>query len=297
MFFPHTSLSLMLEIQTKIKRQIEILGLALDNQKGLKDCDFSILFKRDIPTIKRDMQELREYGVDIHSEKKRGICVSGTLDQSRLRELIVQYLGMCSAASGADKATALLVRQLKAKALSHVVMIQRCIDQHAMAVIDDQKEEGELEPQRVICPLLLFSSEGSWRILALNDGVVKQYIVNKVVRVKPTEKKFKSISQAEIDDMFRYSFRSWTSTEKHQIRIRLSEAWAKRIKPRQLMETQKITEESDGSVIFESTVNSLTEVASWVVSRGQGVEVLEPAELKTKVIELAKGALSNYDYD
>lgn len=285
----------MFEIQTKVKRQIEILGLALDNPKGLKDSDFSVLFRRDIPTIKRDMRDLRAYGVDIHSEKRKGICVARSIDQAKLRDLIVQYLGICNATSGADKATALLVKQLRSKALCHVVVLQRCIEQHIMAVIDYQKEEGELEEQREICPLLLFSSEGSWRILALNDGVAKQYHLNKVVRVRPSEKKFECVPQAEIDEMFRYSFRSWTGTEKLHIRIRMSPEWARRIKPRQLMETQKITEEGDGSVIFESTVNSLTEVASWVVSRGRGVEVLEPAELKTKVIQLAKGALSNYE--
>ncbi|RPH36401.1 WYL domain-containing protein, partial [bacterium] len=267
---------------------------SLDNSTALKDCDCSVLFKRDIPTIKRDMQDLRKYGVDIHSEKKRGICVTGPIEQSRLRDLIVQYLGICNAASGADKATALLVRQLKAKALCHVVVLERCIEQHTAAIIDYEKEAGEVEEQREICPLLLFSSEGSWRILAINDGVAKQYHLNKVVRVKVGSKKFKCIPQGEIDEMFRYSFRSWVGTEKHHIRIRLSEEWARRIKPRQLMETQLITEEKDGSVVFASTVNSLTEVASWVVSRGKGVEVLEPEELKTKVIELARGALSNY---
>lgn len=285
----------MLEIQTKVKRQIEILGLALDNSQALKDYDFSEDFKRDVPTIKRDMQDLRKYGVDIHSEKKRGICVSGSIEQAKIRDLIAQYLGICNAASGVDKATALLVKQLKAKALCHVVTLQRCIERHIMAVIDYQKEEGELEEQREVCPLVLFSSEGSWRVLAMNDGVAKQYHVNKVVRVRPSERKFKCIPKAEIDEMFRYSFRSWTGTEKHHIRIRLSKEWARRIKPRQLMETQLIIEEPDGSVIFESTVNSLTEVASWIVSRGRGVQVLEPAELRTKVIELAKGALSNYD--
>ncbi len=284
----------MLEIQTKVKRQIELLSFALDNSNALKDCDFSVLFKRDIPTIKRDMQELRNDGIDIHSEKKRGICVTRTIEPSRLRGLIVQYLGMCNAASGADKATALLVKQLRANALCHVVALQRCIEQHVTAVIDYQKEEGELEEQREICPLVMFSSEGSWRILAVNDGIAKQYHLNKVVRVRPASRKFKPIPQEEIDEMFRYSFRSWTGTEKHHVRVRLSKWWAKRIKPRQLMETQVITEERDGSVIFESTVNSLTELASWVVSRGKGVEVLEPAELKTKVIELARGALSNY---
>ena len=55
-----------------------------------------------------------------------------------------------------------------------------------------------------------------------------------------------------------------------------------------------ITDEEYGSVILESTVNSLTELASWMVSRGKGVELLEPAELKEHIIALARGALSNY---
>jgi predicted DNA-binding transcriptional regulator YafY len=56
----------MLEIQTKAKRQIELLGMALNNTKAMKDADFAVIFKRDIPTIKRDMQELRSLGISIH---------------------------------------------------------------------------------------------------------------------------------------------------------------------------------------------------------------------------------------
>lgn len=284
----------MLEIQTKVKRQIEILGLALENSDGLKDSDFAVLYKRDIPTIKRDMQELRRCGVDVHSQKKRGICVAGNIHPSVLKELIAQYLGICTAAGETDRATALLVRKLKARALSHVVTLQRCIEQSVIAFVDYEKEAGDVETQREIGPLLLFSRDGSWRVLAMNDGVVKQYIVNKLLRIKPSSRKFKPVPRAEIDEMFRHSFRSWLSKEKHQIKIRLSREWASRIKPRQLMEVQMITEEADGSVIFESTVNSLNEVAGWVVSRGEGVQVLEPAELRQKVIDLAKGALANY---
>ncbi len=42
-------------------------------------------------------------------------------------------------------------------------------------------------------------------------------------------------------------------------------------------------------------MNSLDEAATWVLSFGKGVKVLEPEELKIKVIQLAKDALSNYD--
>ncbi len=284
----------MLELQTKVKRQIEILGLAIGNADGLKDADFAVIFSRDIPTIKRDMKELRALGIDLHSEKKRGICISGHVEAKLLRELITQYIGLCNSASGIDRATALLVQKQKERALTHVVLLQRCIDDLRAARIDYQKDEENVEKEREVWPLLIFSSEGYWRLLAVNDGKMKQYILTKILQVRPTTRRFRRVSQDQIDDMFRYSFKSWVGSEKHQVKFHLSKIWADRIKPRQLMETEVITENDDGSIIVEATVNSLEEIASWIVSRGEGVKVLAPAELREKVIRMAQGALANY---
>ncbi len=284
----------MLELQTKVKRQIEILGMAIHNTERLRDVDFSVIFGRDIPTIKRDMQELRSLGITIHSVKSRGICIGGRLEPRFLRELILQYLGICNSAAGIDKATTLLVKKHKERALRKVVLLQRCIDQSRVAIIEYEKDDGTMEKAREICPLMIFSSDGQWRVLAINESRMKQYLLNKMLEVKEGEKKFKRVPQAQIDDMFRYSFRSWIGPEKHQVKIRLNETWAKRVRPRQMMETEILTEEGDGSVVFETTVNSLEEMASWVVSRGEGVQVLEPQRLKEMVIDLAKGSLANY---
>jgi predicted DNA-binding transcriptional regulator YafY len=61
------------------------------------------------------------------------------------------------------------------------------------------------------------------------------------------------------------------------------------------MERQKIESLPDGSIIFETVVNSLGEIASWIVSRGEGVEVLEPEELRNRVIQIAGAVLRNYN--
>ena len=284
----------MLEVQTKVKRQIEMLGLAIMNSDGLKDSDFSVIFGRDIPTIKRDMQELRSLGIPIHSEKKKGLCLDGRMDAGLVRELLLQYLGICNSTSGFDKATALLVKKQRQQALSVVVTLQRCIEGNAIAIVDYQKDEHETERGRELHPLIIFSSEGYWRVLAVNDGKIKQYLLDKILSIRPTGRHFKRVPREQIDDLFRYSFRSWVGAEKHRIRIHLSSIWAGRLKPRQMMETQVITENEDGSIVFEATVNSLQEIASWAVSRGTGVTVLEPAELRDLVVRLARGALANY---
>lgn len=284
----------MLEVQTKVKRQIEILGLAIMNTDALNDADFAVMFGRDIPTIKRDMQELRSLGIQIHSEKKRGLCLDGKMDARLLRELLLQYMGICNSTRGFDKATTLLVKKQRHQALSIVVTLQRCIESNTIALIEYQKDEHEIEHGRELHPLIMFSSEGYWRVLAVNDGRIKQYLLDKILGIRSSGRHFKRVPQDQIDEMFRYSFRSWVGAEKHRIRIHLSSVWAGRLKPRQMMETQVITENDDGSIVFEATVNSLQEVASWAVSRGSGVTILEPAELRESVIRLAKGALTNY---
>jgi predicted DNA-binding transcriptional regulator YafY len=284
----------MLDIQTNLKRKIELLGLALDNQEGNRDADYAIVFDRDIPTIKRDMQELRSYGIDIHSERGKGVRVGRDIEPKILRELIIHYMGLCSAESGADRATRLMVKKVRARSLTTLVKLQQCIEKRKVARIDYQKDDRRKEKDIAISPLLIFSSDGSWRVLTLHEGVMKQYHLNKLLAVRPTSATFKRPPQEEIDKVFRHSFRSWIGPEEHHIKLRLSPIWAERIRPQQLLETQAITEETDGSVTFQATVNSLTEVASWVVSRGAGVTVLEPELLKQMVIETARGVLGNY---
>ena len=284
----------MMSLQTNVKRKIELLGMAILNEARFKDSDFAVIFGRDIPTIKRDMQELRSEGIDIHSQKKTGIILGSRVDARTLKSLIAQYTGICSAGAGMDKATTLLVKKHRETALHVIVTLQRCIEGTIAALIDYEKEAGEIERAREIWPLALFSSEGYWRVLAVNEGRIKQYHLIKMVSVKSTGRRFRRIAQEDIDAMFRHSFRSWVGTETHQIKIRLERTWAERLKPQQLMESQVINENPDGSVIFEATVNSLDEVAGWVVAHGKGVIVLEPSELKRKVMAIARGALMNY---
>lgn len=61
----------MFDFQTKFKRQIEILGLCLSEEivKPLRTFDLADYFKVEELTIKRDLQDLRSYGIDIHSDK------------------------------------------------------------------------------------------------------------------------------------------------------------------------------------------------------------------------------------
>ena len=67
----------MFDFQSKFKRQIEILGLCLseETKKPIITFDLAEYFQVEELTIKRDLQDLRSYGIDIHSHKEQR-CLS-----------------------------------------------------------------------------------------------------------------------------------------------------------------------------------------------------------------------------
>lgn len=285
----------MFDFQTKFKRQIEILGICLseDTHRPIRTFDLAELFGVEELTIKRDLNELRSFGIDIHSTKKEGICIHSELPNQRLVDIILDYTSLNHNDYALDKSTSLLVEKLGANALSLMVMLQLCIDKEEIAIIDYNKIGTMVEQRKEVEPLLIFQSDGSWRLLAGSEGKMKQYLIDKIIKVRNTGRKF-SKANYDVSDLFKYSWKSWLGQDKYEVKLWLSKIWAERIRPRMLVANQKITKQEDGSIIFECTVNSLNEIAGWIVSRGEGVRVIQPPELKKMVIDLAKGTLSNY---
>lgn len=286
----------MIDFKTKFKRQIEILGICMSKgYEGYSIGRFAEIFGVEELTIKRDMNDLRASGIAIHSSKGRGVGLDKKPTLEKIRELIKQYSALNTSSSFVEKSTALLVTRLKEDALANMVVLQMCIDKNKMAVIDYEKDADIYERNVEISPLLIFQTDNYWRLLTLSEGRIKQFIMNKVITARESTKSFKPVSKEKIDDVFKHSFRSWLGEDTYKIKLQFSSYWTDRLKPKQLLDSETFTPQKDGSVIYEATVNSLDEIAGWVVTRGAGVEVIEPAELKGKVISLAEGVLKNYN--
>jgi predicted DNA-binding transcriptional regulator YafY len=287
----------MIDLKGKFKRQIEILGICLSRkyEGKLNTFDLAEMFGVEELTVKRDLREMRENGIDIHSVKSKGLGLFSKITDSKIRELIRQYSALNTADSYVEKSTSLFVTKLKEKSLANMVILQMCIDNKKTALIDYEKESDEMEYGQEISPLLIFQSDNYWRVLTLHNGKIKQYILNKIIDVRESNKHFTPIAKEKIEDVFRHSFRSWLGSDKFKIKLRFSPKWSDRIKPKQLLDSETFIENKDGSVTYEATVNSLDEIAGWVATRGEGVKVLEPEELKERVIQIAKGILKNYE--
>ncbi len=286
----------MQDIRFKLKRQLEILGIILSqNYPGvIRSADLAYMFEVEELTIMRDLQQLRAGGIDVHSTKKHGVCINKRLPDELLLELIQQYSSLYTTAPFADKSTNLLVNRLGEKSLANFVVLQLACEKNQTVAIDYEKDNGMLDFGREINPVLIFQRENYWRVLTFSNGIFKQFHLNKLLEVRPVNKHFDKIDEDVLEEVFKFSWKSWVGNEKHNIKLSFSKIWKERIKPKQLMTNETFSEIEDGSFIYETTVNSLDELASWIVSRGKGVNVIEPEDLKQKVIALANETLSNY---
>lgn len=281
------------EISSKFKRQIEILGIAIRNTESLGTDDLTRMYGVERLTIKRDLQELRSHGIDIHSEGKRGVRLSGKIDISRLQRIVSSYLALCTVGTSLNKASQLLTKKLGIESLNTAVTLQKCIDDSVKVKISYESEKRKDSAEYTVEPLRIFQAGELWRLLAVHDGVIKQFLMTKILNVQPTGDRFKKPEQQKIDEIFKHSFLTWTGGEKHTVRLRLSKEAAQRLKSRQLISFETIAENKDGSVDVKGVVNSLNEIAGWIVSLGGGIQVIVPTELKNKVIKLAQKHLNS----
>jgi predicted DNA-binding transcriptional regulator YafY len=289
------------DFKLKFKRQFEILGFSLNYPSKFKIADFEDLYDVNSLTIKRDLQELRSLGIDIHSKKNKGISVLSDIKDEVIKNIIIHYTGISVNQSSYDKATNFLISKHHSTAIPFITILQRSIENGNYVKIEyekiEEKQSGEhlITEERIVAPYCIFQSDMNWRLLAKHESVIKQFIISKIKSVEEIDKKFKQVTQKEIEEIFSSSFRSWLGNERYKVKLKLIPPWSERIKPNMLMEFQKITEEAGNSIIYETVVNSLKEIASWIVSRGEGVIVLEPEELRSLVIKTAQGVLKNYD--
>lgn len=287
----------MQDLRYKLKRQLEILGIILSqNYSGIiRASELAYIFDVEEISIMRDLQQLRTIGINIHSTKKNGVCISKKIIDEKLLELIQQYSSLCSSASFVDKSTNLLVNRLGEKSLANFVVLQIACEKNNTVAIDYEKDNGMLDFGREVNPVLIFQSDNYWRVLTYSNNTFKQFHLNKILEVRQTDKFFEKLNDEILEEVFRFSWKSWVGKEKYDIKLSFTKIWKERIKPKQLMAVETFRESDDGSFIYETTVNSLDELSSWIVSRGKGVKVLEPEILKEKVLSLAKDAISNYD--
>ncbi len=280
------------KFESKIIRQIEILGRVLFRQNIVTIEDLSEIYKCNAITIKRDLQNLRSLGIRIHSSGKKGINILGSIPKEIVFNLVQLYFSSKILKSTYDKATYFLVDKKHEFSLRIVTLLYKAIDENRIALITYEK--NKVKKNYFIEPYLIYQSEKTWRVLASLNGSVKQFLLYRISRIELTEEKFEKPDNYAISELLKYSFLSWTGKQQYNVKLKVTKPWSKWLVSRPLAVHQKAYRKNSDTLIIEITVNSLDEIARWIAGRGRGIYVLEPEILKEKVITIAEEIIKTY---
>lgn len=132
--------------------------------------------------------------------------------------------------------------------------------------------------------------------LHVAKGEVRTFLLD---RMRDSEcsasERFELPADFSIDDYFQGQFGIWRGEDKQRVVVEFDARVAEYVRTRKVHASQKLVSLPDGGVRLTITIADLTEVASWVLGFGDTAKVLQPEELKERVMRELRGALARYD--
>ncbi len=141
-------------------------------------------------------------------------------------------------------------------------------------------------------PYALAFRRHAWYLVGMSaaHGEVRKFRISRVAAVEDTPLHFTVPADFNLEDHFNGAWFVFEG-EPREVAIKFSPNLARLIRDRALHREHSIQTLSHGRVIYRAVVRNLDEVAWWLVQYGEDAVVLEPPELREKVIRLAAGVL------
>lgn len=278
--------------RTKTARQIEILSRIEKNPEVFAVADLCEMFRVETATLNRDLRDLREMGIGIHSSKNR-LALLEPLSDRNYRALLSVYLTSVSGIISFPKNISLTVKQLGHRTLDVFTSLVGAIELHEKIEVQYMRHQDSSLREYILEPYDIIPGNRDWRLIAVSAGIFKQFIIGGIRSIQGTGKKFKRSGNYSADNYYAGSFGFFSGRDVFDVSLRFGSRVADVISNRTWSEEQELARNADGSVSLSMKVNSIEEIGSWVLSWGGDVSVLAPAELREYVVSKAKGILES----
>jgi predicted DNA-binding transcriptional regulator YafY len=169
-------------------------------------------------------------------------------------------------------------------------------------VVEFDYEPGEGERRRArVHPYFLEPDAAGRSVYLIGfDETVSAMRTYKVERIRSstlTTDRYQIPDDFDPDRWLAHSWGIWSSdtTATAHVVLRFEASVAHRVREAVWHRSQKVTELPDGRVELSVTVAGIVEIRPWVLSWGDGVEVIEPPELREAVARAVRGAAARYE--
>ncbi|MBD3267758.1 WYL domain-containing protein [bacterium] len=142
----------------------------------------------------------------------------------------------------------------------------------------------ETEPHsRTLQPYAMAIREGKWYLIARNAeaGEIHSYRLERIHRLRVTDKKFKREPHFSIEQYFEDSWSVFRG-KKQTVKLRLEGMAIRMIQERDWLE-QSLKQTGENEAICTLKVQGTEEILAWALSMAPHVEILEPKELREQM--------------
>lgn len=147
---------------------------------------------------------------------------------------------------------------------------------------------------RLVQPLHIACVLDQWYLIGrclLRDDM-RSFVLARIRNTRLTATRFKRPADFSIEEHLSGSFGIFRAKGAHTIRLRFDKFGAQLVRERIWHPSQKIQELSGGGLEITLRLSSFHEIEQWILSWGEHVQVLSPAQLKKVIARRLKTALA-----
>jgi proteasome accessory factor B len=125
-------------------------------------------------------------------------------------------------------------------------------------------------------------------------SAIRTFKIERIRDVRVTPRAFEPPEGATLERDLRRGWDIIADQPTTEVVLRFSAAVADRVRETTWHSLQRTERQADGSLLWRSTVSGVIEIRLWILSWGEDVQVVEPAELRTQVGEILGRAAAQY---
>lgn len=168
-------------------------------------------------------------------------------------------------------------------------------------VVEIEYDPGSAPPKRTRVQPYFLEPDAALRsvyLIAYDEpaAAMRTYKVERIRSATLTQDRYEIPEGFDPDAWLANSWGIWSSdgTPTVRIRLRFDQAIAHRVREAVWHRSQELVELPDGGVELAVTVAGIVEIRPWILSWGDGVEVLEPPDLRESVAAAVGRAAARY---
>ncbi len=167
---------------------------------------------------------------------------------------------------------------------------QRSIEIEYYAANTGQTSTRKIDPYRIL------EHKGAWYVAGWchQRAAMRTFAIHRIRKLNLLKDHYAIREGLDVEDWIQSAFLLEHGDGEHVVRIKFTPVGARYAIDREWHPSQKIHTHPDGSCTLEFKTQSLDEIKRWVLPFGAGAEVIDPPELRQRVMDELRMTLRGY---